>query len=80
MAAIPQQIIKEVPIFIKWVQDYFYQIKHKGKMGGRVYTKFYIMHNYLINDITEMLKEEFSELKLYMKPQPVQYHNTAITG
>ena len=58
--------MKEVPIFIKWMQDYFYQIKHKGKMGGRVYTKFYVIYNYPVNDIAKMLKEEFSELKLYM--------------
>ena len=33
------------------------------------------MHNHPISDIAEMLKEEFSELKLYMKPQPVQYYD-----
>ena len=60
--------MKEVPLFIKWLKDYFYQIKYKGKSGGWVHTKFYIMHNYPIVDITKMLKEEFSELKLYMKP------------
>ena len=72
--------MKEVPIFIKWVQDYFYQIKYKGKTGRRVYTKYYVMHNYLVNDIVEILKKEFSKLKLYMKLQPVQYHDTAIMG
>ena len=38
------------------------------------------MHNYSITDIVEILKEEFSELKLYMKPQLVQYHDTTIIG
>ena len=37
------------------------------------------MHNYLIVDIAQMLKEEFSKLKLYMKPQLVQYHDTTTT-
>ena len=38
------------------------------------------MHNHPIEDILEMLREEFSKLKLHMKPQSVQYHNTTITG
>ena len=27
-----------------------------------------------------MLKEEFSEIKLFLKPQPVQFHNTSAIG
>ena len=42
--------------------------------------KFYVMHNYPTTDITEMLKEKFSKLKLYMKPQPLQYHDTTTVG
>ena len=38
------------------------------------------MHNYLIVDIAEMLKEEFSELKLYIKLQLVQYYDTTTIG
>ena len=62
------QIMKEILNFIKQVQDFFYQIQYKGKSGGRVYTKYLVMHNYLIEDIAEILKEEFSEIKLYVKP------------
>ena len=40
--------------------------------------KFYVMYNYPITDIAEMLKEEFSELKLYMKHQSIQYYDTTI--
>ena len=72
--------MKEVPSFLKWLQKYFYKIKHNGKSGGRVNEKHYVVHNCPITDITEMLKEEFSELKLYMKPQPVQYHDTTNIG
>ena len=46
----------------------------KGKEGSRVFTRVLVMHNYPIADLAEMLKEEFGELKLFIKPQPVQYH------
>ena len=62
------QVMKEVLSFIKWIQEFFYQLQTKGKKGGRVFTKVFLMHNYEIRDIVEMLKEEFSELKLYIKP------------
>ena len=38
------------------------------------------MHNYEIKDVAEMLKEEFGELKLFLKTQPVQYHDTTAMG
>jgi len=46
------------------------------KDGGSVFTRVFLMHNYKIKDLAEMLKEEFGELKLFLKP--VQYHNTTI--
>ena len=42
--------------------------------------KFYVIHNYPITNIAEMLKEEFSELKLYMKPQSIQYYDTTMVS
>ena len=39
-----------------------------------------VMHNYPIADLAEMLKEEFGELKLCMKPKLVQCSNTSITS
>ena len=38
------------------------------------------MHNYTIKDLAEILKEEFSEIKLFLKPQPVQFYDTLNTG
>jgi len=38
------------------------------------------MHNYTIEDFAEMLKEEFSEIKLYLKPQSVQHYDMTTTG
>ena len=38
------------------------------------------MHNYTIKNLAEMLKEEFSEIKLFLKPQLVQFHDTSTTG
>ena len=38
------------------------------------------MHNYKIKDVAEMLKKEFGELKLFLKAQPVQYHDATIMG
>ena len=29
------------------------------------------MHNYTIENLAEILKEEFSEIELFLKPQPV---------
>ena len=40
----------------------------KGKEGGRVFMKVLFMYNYIIGDFAEMLKEEFSEIKLFLKP------------
>jgi len=76
----PDQVMKEVPSFIKWIQEFFHQLRTKGKEGGRVFTKVFLMYNYKICDITEMLREEFGELKLFLKAQPVQHHNTTTIG
>ena len=45
-----------------------------------MFTKVFLMHNYKICDIAEMLREEFGELKLFLKAQPVQDHDTTTTG
>jgi len=74
------QVMKEVPSFIKWIQEFFHQLWMKGKEGGRVFTKVFLMHNYKIYDIAEMLREEFSELKLFLKAQPMQHHDTTTIG
>ena len=42
--------------------------------------KVLFMHNYIIGDFAEMLKEEFSEIKLFLKSQPVQHHDTLTKG
>ena len=67
VAVKPDQVMKEVLSFIKWIQEFFYQLQTKGKEGGRVFTKVFLMHNYKICDIAEMLREEFEELKLFLK-------------
>ena len=38
------------------------------------------MCNYQNLDIAKILKEEFSELKLCMKPQPMKYYDTSVTS
>ena len=63
--------MKEVLIFLKWIQEFFHQLQIRGKEGGRVFTKVLLMHNYTIGDFAEMLKKEFSEIKLFLKPQSV---------
>ena len=45
-----------------------------------MFTRVILMHNYKIKDVVEMLKEEFRELKLFLKAQPIQYYNTVIIG
>ena len=50
------------------MRDYFFEIKTKGKEGSRVYTKCLIIHNIDFQDIAEIVKEEFSKNKLYIKP------------
>jgi hypothetical protein len=72
--------MKEVPSFIKWIQEFFYQLQTRGKEGGRVFTKVFLIHNYKIYDIAEILREEFRELKLFLKAQPVQHHDTTTIG
>ena len=37
--------MKEIPSFIKFMRDYFFEIKTKDKEGNRVYTKCLIMNN-----------------------------------
>ena len=65
------QLMKEVPTFLKSIQEFFYQLRTRGKEGGRVFMKVLFMHSYTIEDFTEMLKEEFSKIKLFLKLQPV---------
>ena len=60
-------VLKEVPNFVKTMRDFFFEIKTKGKDGDRVYTKYLLLHDQPFEDITEMIKEEFSNQKLYFK-------------
>ena len=39
----------------------------KRKEGGRIYTRFYLIDNYYVLDLVKILKEEISELKLFIK-------------
>ena len=61
-------VMKKVPLFVKCMRDYFFEVKTKGNEGGRVYTKCLILYNIDFADLVEMLKEEFSEKKLFIKP------------
>jgi len=60
-------VLKEVTNFVKIMRDFFFEIKTKGKDGGRVYTKCLLLHDQPFEDIAEMIKEEFSNQKLYFK-------------
>ena len=44
-----------------------------------MFTRVFLMNNYEIKDVAEILKEEFGELKLFLKAQPMQYYDTTIT-
>jgi len=47
--------MKEVPIFIKQLKEFFYRVKTKGKDGGRVYIKYLILYQLPIKDLAEMV-------------------------
>ena len=51
------EVMKEIPSFIKFIKDYFFEIKTKGKEGGRVYTKCLIMYNVKFQDLAKIVKE-----------------------
>ena len=71
--------MKEISSFIKYIRDYFYDIRNKGKDRGRVFTKCLILYDITIEDIIEMGKEELSEYRFCMKLQAVAYHSTKIS-
>ena len=73
-------VMKEVPNFVKFMREYFFEIKTKDNNRGRVYTKCLLLHNQPFADIVEMIKEEFSNQKLYLKLQAVAHHDTIIIG
>ena len=58
--------IKNPSKFLKSLKEYFYQLKSNRK-GLRQYVKYHLLYNTQIKDITERLKEEFSEIKVCMK-------------
>ena len=60
-------VMKEVPNFVKFMREYFFEIKTKGKDRGRVYIKYLLLHNQPFAHVVEMIKEEFSNQKLYFK-------------
>ena len=73
-------MIKEVLQFIKDICTFFYNVKTKGKDRGRVCTKYLILHVVPIEDLIEMIKEEFNKNKLHIKLQAVAHHSTIVTG
>ena len=46
----------------------------------RVYTNCLMMHNLLLSDLIEIVYEEMSKIKLYMKLQVVMSYSTEVTG
>ena len=73
-------VITKVLSFVKFLREFFFEIKTKGTEGGRVCTRCLIMHNTQFSDLAEMIKEEFSNNKLYIKPQAVEYYDTLVIG
>ena len=59
--------IKNPSKFLKSLKEYFNQLKSNRK-GLRQYVKYHLLYDTQIKNITETLKEEFSEIKLYIKP------------
>ena len=45
-----------------------------------MFSKVLVMHNHAIGDFAEMLKEVFSEIRLFLKPRSVQHHDALTTG
>ena len=73
-------IIKEVPSFIKTLREYFWNVKTKRYNGGRVYTKLLMLHDEELLDLLEIIKEDMSESKVYVKAQAVSYYLTETTS
>ena len=44
-------VMKEVPTFIKYIKEFFHEVRAKGKEGGRVYTRCLILHDLPIEDL-----------------------------
>ena len=64
-------MIKEVPTFIKYIKEFFHKVKTRGKDSRRVYTKCLILHELPIEESTEMVREEMSDIRLFIKSQAV---------
>ena len=58
----------------------FWDVKTKGYNSGRVYTKLLILYNKELSDLLEMIKEDMSESKMYVKAQAVLYFLIETTG
>ena len=67
--------MKVVSTFIKQIRDFFHEIKTKGRDREKVYTKFLLPYKVQIEDLIKIVKEELSNIKLYIKIQVVAYHN-----
>ena len=68
-----------LPKFLNYLQYFFHNLKKKLK-GGCQFVKIYLLDSILIKDIYKTLKEEYSEFKLWIQPQPVQELHTITTG
>ena len=73
-------VMKELPTFIKYMKEFFHKVKTRGKDGGRACTRCLILHELPIEELTEMLKEEMSNIRLFIKPQAVMLALAETTG
>ena len=71
--------MNEILSFIKYIRDYFHEVRTKRKEGGGVFTKCLILYNVSIEDIIEISKEELSKYRFYVKLQVVAHYSTKIT-
>ena len=62
-----EDIMKEIPSFIKTLRECFWDVKTKGHSGGRVYTKMLILYDKELLNLLKMIKEDMSEFKIYLK-------------
>ena len=65
--------------FLKSLKEYFHQLKSKHH-SSKQYVKCYIVHNALISDIAETLKEELDGFDFFLRAQLVQSTTIETTG
>ena len=60
-------VMNDMPVFMKYLRDFFYNVKTKGRDRRRVYTKRLLLYNISIEDLIEIEKEELSKFRFCMK-------------